>query len=101
VTALTLPGLESADADRSSITLSDHVDAIVDAVRAAGRPVVLAVHGASGFSGYAASDRVPERIAAMVNVDTAPGKGTLDPEFECVDRSRRRGLPGAIVTVSR
>jgi hypothetical protein len=26
--ALTLPGLESADADRSAITLADHVDAI-------------------------------------------------------------------------
>ena len=38
VTALTLPGLESADADRSSITLADHVDAICDAVRAAGTP---------------------------------------------------------------
>ncbi|MBD0338957.1 MAG: alpha/beta hydrolase [Thermoleophilia bacterium] len=82
VTAVTLPGLESADADRSSITLSDHVDAICEAVTAAGAPVVLAVHSASGFSGYAASDRVPERIAAMVYVDTAPGKGALDPEFE-------------------
>src|ERR687892_2420852 len=81
VTALTLPGLESADADRSNITLSDHVNAIVDAVRAADSPVVLAVHSASGFSGYAASDRVPERIAAMVYVDTAPGIGSMDPEF--------------------
>jgi pimeloyl-ACP methyl ester carboxylesterase len=25
---------------------------------------------------------VPDRIAAMVYVDTAPGKGALDPEFE-------------------
>ena len=82
VTALTLPGLESADADRSSITLADHVDAICAAVEAAGRPVVLAVHSASGFSGYAASDRIPEQIAAMVYVDTAPGKGALDPDFE-------------------
>jgi len=81
VTAITLPGLESADADRSSITLEDHVSAIVDAVKAADEPVVLAVHSATGFSGYAASDRVPERIAAMVYVDTAPGKGALDPEF--------------------
>src|ERR671919_395049 len=31
VTAVTLPGLESADADRSAITLSDHVDAICEA----------------------------------------------------------------------
>jgi pimeloyl-ACP methyl ester carboxylesterase len=81
VSAITLPGLESPDADRSSITLSDHVDAIVEAVKAAEVPVVLAVHSASGFSGYAASDRVPDRIAAMVYVDTAPGKGALDPEF--------------------
>jgi pimeloyl-ACP methyl ester carboxylesterase len=81
VTAITLPGLESADADRSSITLSDHVDAISDAVTAAGSPVVLAVHSASGFSGYAVSDRMPERIAAMVYVDSAPGKGALDPDF--------------------
>jgi pimeloyl-ACP methyl ester carboxylesterase len=82
VSALTLPGLESVDADRSAITLSDHVDAIIDAVRAADAPVVLAVHSASGFSGYAASDRVPERIAAMVYVDTAPGIGAMDPDFE-------------------
>jgi pimeloyl-ACP methyl ester carboxylesterase len=82
VTAITLPGLESPDADRSSITLSDHVDAIVAALNAAPAPAVLAVHSASGFPGYAASDRVPERIAAMVYVDTAPGKGALDPSFE-------------------
>jgi pimeloyl-ACP methyl ester carboxylesterase len=86
VTALTLPGLESADADRSAITLSDHVDAIVEAVSAAPAPVVLAVHSASGFSGYAASDRVPERIAAMVYVDTAPGVGALDPDFKDVEK---------------
>ncbi|HUG94553.1 MAG TPA: alpha/beta hydrolase [Pleomorphomonadaceae bacterium] len=81
VNALTLPGLESAGADRSGITFADHVDAIVAAVQAAGAPVVLAVHSASGFSGYAASDRVPERIAAMVYVDTAPGIAPLDPDF--------------------
>jgi pimeloyl-ACP methyl ester carboxylesterase len=86
VTTLTLPGLESADADRSSITFADHVDAICEAVEAAGRPVVLAVHSATGFSGYAASDRVPDRIAAMVYVDSAPGKGALDPEFDGVEK---------------
>jgi pimeloyl-ACP methyl ester carboxylesterase len=82
VTALTLPGLESADSDRSGITFADHVDAIVAAVEAADVPVVLVVHSASGFSGYAASDRVPDRIAAMVYVDTAPGKPPLDPSQE-------------------
>ena len=86
VTALTLPGLESADADRSAITLTNHVEAICEAVQAADAPVVLAVHSAAGFSGYAASDRVPERIAAMVYVDSAPGIAPLDPGFDAVER---------------
>ncbi len=81
VTAITLPGLESTEADRSRISLTDHVDAICAAVEAKDSPVVLAIHSASGFSGYAASDRVPDRIAAMVYVDTAPGIGALDPDF--------------------
>ncbi len=82
VTAITLPGLESADADRSAVTFSDHVDAICDAVAAPGRPVVLAVHSAAGFPGYAASDRVAELIAAMLYVDTGPGLGAMDADFD-------------------
>jgi pimeloyl-ACP methyl ester carboxylesterase len=86
VTAVTLPGLESADADRSSITFADHVDAICEAVAAAGPPVVLAVHSGAGASGYAASDRVPEQIAAMVYVDSGPATGALDPDFDAVEK---------------
>jgi len=82
VTALTLPGLESADADRSAVALSDHVQAICDAVTSASAPVVLAVHSGAGVSGYAASDRVPEHIAAMVYVDSGPGTGASDADFE-------------------
>jgi pimeloyl-ACP methyl ester carboxylesterase len=82
VTALTLPGLESTDADRSAIGLSDHVDAICEAVTNAAAPVVLAVHSGAGASGYAASDRVPEQIAAMVYVDSGPATAALDPGFE-------------------
>jgi pimeloyl-ACP methyl ester carboxylesterase len=85
VTPLTLPGLESVDADRSGITAEDHARAIADAVRAVhartGRAVVLAVHSGTGFSGYFASDRVPDLIAHMVYVDTAPGVGAMDPEL--------------------
>ena len=80
VTALTLPGYESKDADRSSITLQDHVDAIIRGSRGRRSPAVLTVHSASAFAGYVASDQVPERIAAMVYVDTAPGKPPLDPD---------------------
>jgi len=81
VTAVTLPGLESADADRSVVTLSDHVDAICSAVTAAGAPAVLAVHSGAGVPGYAASDRVPEQLAAMVYVDSGPATAALDPSF--------------------
>lgn len=81
VTALTLPGLESADTDRSAITQSDHVTAVCDAIGANGAPVVLAVHSGAGYTGYAASDRIPERIAAMVYVDTGPGVGAMDSDF--------------------
>jgi pimeloyl-ACP methyl ester carboxylesterase len=86
VTALTLPGLESPGADRSSITLSDHVDAICTAVATAGPPVVLAVHSGAGAAGYAATDRIPEQIAAVVYVDSGPATGALDPDFEGVEK---------------
>ena len=86
VTALTLPGLESADADRGLITFAHHVDAIGEAIRAKDSSVVLAVHSAAGFTGYAASDRMPDRIAAMVYVDTAPGIGPIDPSFDGVEK---------------
>jgi pimeloyl-ACP methyl ester carboxylesterase len=65
--------------------MADTVDAICDAVRAAGSPVVLAVHSGSGAPGYGASDKVPELIAAMVYVDSGPAKGAMDPDFEGVE----------------
>jgi len=86
VTAVTLPGLESADADRSKVTFADHVDAICDAVTAAGAPAVLAVHSGTGATGYSASDRIPEQIAAMVYVDSGPATGPLDPDFDGVEK---------------
>ena len=86
VSALTLPGLESADADRSKVTFAAHVDAICDAVAAAGAPAVLAVHSGTGATGYAASDRIPEQIAAMVYVDSGPATGPLDPDFDGLEK---------------
>jgi len=85
VTALTLPGLDSVEADRSSITLSDHVDAICEAVQAATHPAVVAVHSGAGAAGYAVSDRIPELIAAMVYVDSGPATAALDASFEGVE----------------
>ena len=85
VTAVTLSGLDSIDTDRSAITFADHVDAICDAVAAAGPPVVLAVHSGAGGPGYAVTDRIPDQIAAMVYVDSAPATGPLDPDFTAIE----------------
>jgi len=85
VTAVTLPGLEPAGADRSAVSLSDHIGAICEAVTAAGAPAVLAVHSGAGVPGYAASDRVPDQLAAMVYVDSGPAKAALDPGFDAAE----------------
>jgi pimeloyl-ACP methyl ester carboxylesterase len=86
VTALTLPGLESVDDDRSKVTFADHVDAICAAVTAVRAPAVLAVHSGTGATGYSASDRIPEQIAAMVYVDSGPATGPLDADFDDVEK---------------
>jgi len=85
VTALTLPGLEPDNTARDTVTLEDHIGAICAAVEASDEPVVLAVHSGAGAPGYAASDRLPERIKTMVYVDSGPAKGALDPNFSAAD----------------
>ena len=41
---------------------------------------MLAVHSGAGGAGYAASDRVPEHVAAMVYVDSGPATGAFEPD---------------------
>jgi pimeloyl-ACP methyl ester carboxylesterase len=72
VTAVTLPGLESADADRSGIGLAEHVAAVVALVDAADEPVVLVGHSGGGTVVHAAVDRRPSRVARAVYVDSGP-----------------------------
>ncbi|HSL09696.1 MAG TPA: alpha/beta hydrolase [Actinomycetota bacterium] len=86
VTALTLPGLDAGDTDRSSVSLEDHVDAIVGAISAFERPAVLAVHSGAAVAGHAASDRMPDAVAHLVYVDTGPPSGALDPDFDAVEK---------------
>jgi pimeloyl-ACP methyl ester carboxylesterase len=73
VHAMTLPGLESVDADRSGIGLADHIDAVVKAVDAidAGE-VVLVGHSAGGAIAYGVTDRRLDRVARVVYVDSVP-----------------------------
>ena len=72
VTALTLPGLESADADRSGIGLADHVAAIVAAIDAADEPVVLVGHSGGGAAVHGAVDKRPDRVIRAIYVDSGP-----------------------------
>lgn len=72
---LTLPGMESVDADRSGIGLRDHVDAAVGAVDAldpADGPVVLVGHSGGGAVAYAVADARPDRVSRVVYVDSGP-----------------------------
>jgi pimeloyl-ACP methyl ester carboxylesterase len=75
---LTLPGMESRDTDRSGITLSDHVAAVVDALDAATPPVLLVGHSAGCGIAHAAVDARPDRVARVVHVGGFPG-GDGDP----------------------
>jgi pimeloyl-ACP methyl ester carboxylesterase len=78
---LTLPGMESKDADRSEITLRDHVDAVVeviDSLDPADGKVVLVGHSGGGAIAHAAVDARPDRVVRVVYVDSWPlGAGGL------------------------
>ena len=81
VRALTLPGMESKDADRSEITLRDHVDVVIDVIDStgpAGPKVVLVGHSGGGAIAHAAADARPGRVARVIYVDSFPlGEGGL------------------------
>jgi pimeloyl-ACP methyl ester carboxylesterase len=76
---LTLPGMESRDADRSEITLRDQVDsvvAVIDSVNPADGKVVLVGHSGGGSIAHAAVDARPQRVSRVVYVDSVPlGEG--------------------------
>ncbi|HEU5472530.1 MAG TPA: alpha/beta hydrolase [Actinophytocola sp.] len=73
--ALTLPGMESPDADRAGVTLRDHVDAVVgvlDGLDPAAGKVVLVGHSGGVAVAHAATDARPGRVARVVCVDAIP-----------------------------
>lgn len=72
VTAVTLPGLESVDADRSAIGLAEHVAAVVALVDAADERVVLVGHSGGGAVVHAVVDQRPDRVARAIYVDSGP-----------------------------
>lgn len=71
-TAMTLPGMQSITADRSGITLADHVAAVIDAIDAAEETVLLVAHSAGCGIAHAALDARPDRIAGAVYIGGFP-----------------------------
>ena len=69
---LTLPGMESVTADRSAITLRDHVDAVVATIDSLEGKVALVAHSAGGAVAHAAVDARPDRVAHAVYVGGFP-----------------------------
>lgn len=83
--ALTLPGMESRNADRSGITREDYVAAIVAAIDAADGPVVLVGHSIGASWAHAAVDARPESVARAIYVGGFPSGDASEEEFPAVD----------------
>jgi pimeloyl-ACP methyl ester carboxylesterase len=86
---VTLPGMESRQADRSGITLRDHAAAVaglIDSLAPAGQ-VVLVGHSGGGSVAHAAVDARPGRVARAIYVDSWPvGEGgIINDELPVVD----------------
>lgn len=70
--AVTLPGLESVDADRAAVTREDHVGSVVRLVESLPPGVLLVGHSGGGALVGEVVDRVPERVRRVVYVDSGP-----------------------------
>jgi len=72
--ALTPPGMESVEADRSAVTRQHHVDAAVAAVDAVegDAKVLLVGHSMGGVIAWAAADARLDRVAGVVFLASEP-----------------------------
>lgn len=69
---VTFPGMESKDADRSTVALVDHVAAVVDVIDAATTSVLLVGHSAGAGIAYAALDTRPDKVNRMIAIGGFP-----------------------------
>lgn len=72
VVALTLPGTESREADRTSISMADHVATVLDAVDGAEGPVVLVGSSFAGTLVQIVSEERADVVSLAVYVDALP-----------------------------
>lgn len=114
---LTLPGMESKEADRSQIGLRDHVNAVVTVIDACDpdSQIVLVGHSAGCGVAYAAVDARPDRVSRVVYIGGFPtGDGqalasgfpvangeVVMPEFTEFDEADLGGLDNASLQAFR
>lgn len=71
--AVTLPGLDAEDGERTTRTLDDQVRAIRDAIAARGDvPAILVAHSGANAPVTLLLDRHPELVARVIWVDSGP-----------------------------
>lgn len=70
--AVTLPGLESPETDRTDVTLEDHVRAVGDLVSGLDGDVVLVGHSGGALVVQEVVDQHPDRIRRAIYVDGGP-----------------------------
>jgi hypothetical protein len=96
--ALTLPGMESKGADRSEITLRDHVDAVVkviDSFDPTGGKVVLVGHSGGGAIAHAANGEVP-----LPDRSLSEEEDLVDLDDELRAAFRERAIPSPVHVTS-
>jgi pimeloyl-ACP methyl ester carboxylesterase len=81
VAAPDLPGRGEDPRDPAGISLTDHVDAVVEVLEASNGPAILVGHSFGGFVISHVAERVPERVVRLVYVAgflLRPGETVLD-----------------------
>ncbi|WP_028049473.1 alpha/beta fold hydrolase [Cellulomonas sp. URHD0024] len=90
---MTLPGLDPDATDRGSITLEDHVRAVVDLVDTLDGEVVLVGHSAGGTVLSEVVDQRPARVRRAVYVDSGPQQDGAVPNPAIAPDQAEEALP--------
>lgn len=84
---VTLPGMESKDADRSAVSRRDCVESVVALIDDAGEPVAIVGHSMGAGLAHAAVDARPDRVARAIYVGGFPDPDGSVGEFPSNDGS--------------
>lgn len=92
--AITLPGLDEAERDRSALRFADHVAHVLDRVRQDDAPCVIVAHSGAGAVATAVLDAVPDRITRVIYVDSGPVPDGAEPRPDVAAHAAELPFPG-------